>query len=101
MLFMLEVKKLIKSADPSDDDGLSILLGNFESELIMLALGKQHKEMILSADSFEGAACVLCEGVKEKCGKVISTKWDGKKPAPKSAASSGSKAGGSTVSLQL
>ena len=58
---MLEVKKLIKSADPSDDDGLSILLGSFESELIMLALGKQHKEMILNADSFEGAAYVLCE----------------------------------------
>ena len=98
---MLEVKKLIKSADPSDDDGLSILLGSFESELIMLALGKQHKEMILNADSFEGAAYVLCERVKEKCGKVISTKWDGKKPAPKAASSSGPKAGGSTVSLQL
>ena len=55
----------------------------------------------VSADSFEGAACVLCDRVKEKCGKVISTKWDGKKPAPKAASSSGSRAGGSTVSLQL
>ena len=67
----------------------------------MLALGKQHKEMILSADSFDGAAYVLCDRVKEKYEKVISTKWDGKKPAPKAPSSSGSKAVGVSVSLEL
>lgn len=98
---MLEVKKLASEADPSDEDGLGPLLASFESELVMLALGKQHKDLILSADSFEGAAYVLCDRAKEKCGKVISTKWDGKKPAPKAALSSGSKVVGASVSLEL
>ncbi len=98
---MLEVKKLVTSADPGDEHGLGPDLGSFENDLVMLALGKQHKEMILCADSFDGAAYVLCDRVKEKCGKVISTKWDGKKPAPKAASSSGSKAVGVSVSLEL
>ena len=78
---------------------LRLLEANFQSEIIMLALGKKHKDMDPWAESMEGAAQVLCDLVKDKSGSVITEKWAAHRPKETSS-SSGPKSMGKTLPLE-
>ncbi len=97
---MAEVKNLMSPLYVTDHSGeLRLLEANFQSEIIMLALGKKHKDMDPWAESMEGAAQVLRDLVKDKSGSVITEKWAAHRPKETSS-SSGPKSMGKTLPLE-
>ena len=98
---ILEIQALVTPLVDAQG-GVKVLMAKFQSEIVMLALGKKHKDMAPWASSMEGTAQALCDLVKEKTGQVISEKWETHRPDPKAVCtSSGSKSSGKTLPLDI
>ena len=97
---ILEIMVRVSSL-PDPQGEVKVLVAKFQSEIVMLVLGKKHKDMVPWASSMEGTAQVLCDLVKEKTGQIISDKWEAHRPDPKtsSTSSAGSKPSGKTLPL--